>query len=54
MVSTQGHALTVDDLASTLVVEATLHHLDLVRHLPGAPTAQERGDLGGVVVPVFT
>ena len=36
VVTTQGHALTVADLASTLLVEATLHHLDLVRHLPGA------------------
>ena len=33
-VRTQGHVLTVDDLASTLCVEATIHHLDLVRHLP--------------------
>jgi hypothetical protein len=94
VVTTQGHAIRVADLASTLVVEATLHHLDLVRHLPDAagpsrvglaeasrvtaallgrdlagwpdervalvatgrsePTAQERGDLGGAVVPVFT
>lgn len=30
VVTTQGHALTVADLASTLAVEATLHHLDLV------------------------
>ncbi len=39
VVSTQGHALRVDDLASTLVVEATLHHADLVVHLdaPGPP-----------------
>ena len=36
VVGTQGHALTVADLASTLAVEATLHHVDLVRHLPGA------------------
>lgn len=32
-VATQGHALRVDDLMSTLAVEATLHHLDLVAHL---------------------
>jgi hypothetical protein len=40
VVTTQGHALTVDDLASTLAVEATLHHLDLVVSLdaPGPPT----------------
>jgi hypothetical protein len=37
VVGTQGHALTVEDLASTLAVEASLHHLDLVRHLPDAP-----------------
>lgn len=30
LVSTQGHTLTVDDLTSTLVVEAAVHHLDLV------------------------
>lgn len=41
VVATQGHALRVDDLASTLVVEATLHHADLVAHLdaPGPPAA---------------
>ena len=41
VVATQGHALRVDDLASTLAVEATLHHADLVVHLdvPGPPTA---------------
>ena len=31
---TQGHVLTVADLLSTLVVEATVHHLDLVVDLP--------------------
>jgi Mycothiol maleylpyruvate isomerase N-terminal domain len=31
VVATQGHAITVDDLLTTLAVEATLHHLDLVR-----------------------
>lgn len=41
VVSTQGHALRGADLASTLAVEATLHHLDLVVHLdaPGPPPA---------------
>jgi hypothetical protein len=45
VVATQGHAISVDDLASTLTVEATLHHLDLVVHLdahldaPGPPAA---------------
>jgi len=33
VVSTQGHALSVRDLASTLAVEAALHHLDLTAHL---------------------
>jgi Mycothiol maleylpyruvate isomerase N-terminal domain len=33
VVSTQDHALSVADLASTLAVEATLHHLDLQAHL---------------------
>jgi uncharacterized protein (TIGR03083 family) len=33
VVSTQDHATSVSDLASTLAVEATLHHLDLVAHL---------------------
>ncbi|MFL6003485.1 MAG: maleylpyruvate isomerase N-terminal domain-containing protein [Nocardioides sp.] len=37
VVSTQGHALSVADLASTLAVEATLHHLDLVAHLALPP-----------------
>jgi hypothetical protein len=42
LIRTQGHVLTVDDLASTLCVEATIHHLDLVRHLPSrsAPSAE--------------
>ncbi len=41
VVATQGHALTVADLASTLAVEATLHHVDLVVQLaaPGPPVA---------------
>ena len=37
LVRTQGHVLRVDDLLSTLTVEATIHHLDLVTDLPGAP-----------------
>lgn len=35
-VRTQGHVLTVEALLSTLCVEASIHHLDLVRHLPWA------------------
>ncbi len=29
LIATQGHVLTVDDLLATLVVEATIHHLDI-------------------------
>jgi len=47
VVATQGHALRVADLVDTLVVEAAVHHLDLVVALerpgPGAePLAQVR------------
>lgn len=47
VLATQGHALRADDLASTLVVEATLHHADLVAHLdasapPAAGLAETR------------
>jgi hypothetical protein len=39
-VRTQGHVLAADDLARTLAVEATIHHLDLVECLAeGGPTA---------------
>ena len=44
VVSTQDHALSVADLASTLAVEATLHHLDLTAHLqlpPPSPAGLE-------------
>lgn len=30
LVATQGHVLSVEDLVTTLVVEATIHHLDMV------------------------
>jgi hypothetical protein len=36
-VATQGLRLGTDDFLRTLVVEATLHHLDLVRYLAGVP-----------------
>ena len=42
-VSTQGHVLTAADLASTLAVEATVHHLDLVTDLPDAPGPAPEG-----------
>jgi|GEM_PF-455095 len=35
LVATQGHVLSVADLVSTLVVEATIHHLDLTVDLEG-------------------
>jgi hypothetical protein len=34
-VHTQGHVLTLPDLLATLVVELTIHHLDLLPGLPG-------------------
>ncbi|MFE7858088.1 maleylpyruvate isomerase N-terminal domain-containing protein [Streptomyces sp. NPDC057403] len=42
-VSTQGHTLTADDLMTTLAVEATIHHLDLVSHLASAPGPSAAG-----------
>jgi hypothetical protein len=54
LVATQGRVLTVADLLSTLVVEAAVHHLDLVLHLdrPGpaaAPLAEVRRVLEGLL-----
>jgi hypothetical protein len=54
LVRTQGHVLTVADLLSTLVVEAAVHHLDLVLHLdrpgPGAgPLGEVRRVLEGLL-----
>jgi hypothetical protein len=53
-VRTQGHVLTVADLLSTLVVEAAVHHLDLVVRLdrPGPaaePLAEVRRVLAGLL-----
>ncbi|HEX5919797.1 MAG TPA: hypothetical protein VFY76_18195, partial [Nocardioides sp.] len=41
LVATQGHVLRTPDFLSTLLVEITVHHLDLVVDLPAAagPTA---------------
>ncbi|TDD60472.1 hypothetical protein E1263_11130 [Kribbella antibiotica] len=36
-VETQGHVLAVKDFVATLVLEATVHHLDLTLNLPNAP-----------------
>lgn len=40
-VTTQGHILSTPDFIATLVVEATIHHLDLVANLdtPSSPPA---------------
>ncbi|WP_405782914.1 maleylpyruvate isomerase N-terminal domain-containing protein [Streptomyces sp. NBC_00859] len=41
-VTTQGYVLTAGDVMATLAVEATVHHLDLVAHLPSAaPPAED-------------
>ncbi|MDA2807592.1 maleylpyruvate isomerase N-terminal domain-containing protein [Nocardiopsis suaedae] len=42
-VSTQDQVLTVADYLSAYVMEWTLHHLDLVAHLPGAAGPPEEG-----------
>jgi len=42
-VATQGHVLTTGDFIATLVVEATVHHLDLVENLEGRPGPSARG-----------
>lgn len=42
-VRTQGHVLSAEDLLSTLCVEATIHHLDLVSDLPGRPGPPSEG-----------
>jgi hypothetical protein len=36
-VATQGQVIALPDLIATLITEAAIHHLDLIRHLPGAP-----------------
>jgi hypothetical protein len=36
-VATQGHVLAAKDFVATLIVEATVHHLDLIVELPDAP-----------------
>jgi uncharacterized protein (TIGR03083 family) len=36
-VTTQGHVLATGDFVATLVVEATVHHLDLTAHLRDKP-----------------
>ena len=43
---TQGHVLRATDFVATLVLEATVHHLDLILELPDAP--MDPGDAGDV------
>jgi hypothetical protein len=38
MIATQGHVLAVADFLATLVTEAVIHHLDMIAHLPTAPS----------------
>lgn len=42
-VETQGHVLRAVDFVATLVLEATVHHLDLIVGLPGAPEPDPEG-----------
>jgi len=42
-VTTQGHVLTTADFIATLVVEATVHYLDLTVGLPAAPPPDAAG-----------
>ncbi|MEE4540528.1 maleylpyruvate isomerase N-terminal domain-containing protein [Streptomyces sp. V4-01] len=43
LAGTQGHVLTCGDLLTTLTVEATVHHLDLVASLPSSAPPAEAG-----------
>ena len=40
-VATQGLVIALPDFLATLVTEAVIHHLDLIRHLPHAPVPAE-------------
>ncbi|MFI8962948.1 maleylpyruvate isomerase N-terminal domain-containing protein [Streptomyces sp. NPDC053493] len=42
-VGTRGQVLTAGDYLSAYVLEWTLHHLDLIAHLPGAPEPPAEG-----------
>ncbi|WP_433017003.1 maleylpyruvate isomerase N-terminal domain-containing protein [Kribbella sp. CA-294648] len=42
-VETQGHVLRAADFVATLVLEATVHHLDLTLELPEAPEPDPEG-----------
>ncbi|QNE20897.1 maleylpyruvate isomerase family protein [Kribbella qitaiheensis] len=43
LVETQGHVLRVGDFVATLVMEATVHHLDLTLELPDVPEPDAEG-----------
>lgn len=43
LVGTRGEVLTVRDYLDAYVLEWTLHHLDLIAHLPGAPPPPAEG-----------
>ncbi|TDW15230.1 maleylpyruvate isomerase N-terminal domain-containing protein [Kribbella kalugense] len=42
-IETQGHVLCATDFVATLVLEATVHHLDLIVGLPDAPEPDSEG-----------
>jgi uncharacterized protein (TIGR03083 family) len=42
-IETQGHVLRSTDFVATLVLEATIHHLDLIVNLPDAPEPDPEG-----------
>jgi uncharacterized protein (TIGR03083 family) len=42
-IETQGHVLRAADFVATLVLEATVHHLDLIVGLPDAPEPDPEG-----------
>lgn len=42
-IETQGHVLRVGDFVATLVMEATVHHLDLIVEFPDAPEPDPEG-----------
>lgn len=43
LVETRGQVLTASDYLSAYVLEATVHHLDLIAHLPSAPRPPAEG-----------
>jgi Mycothiol maleylpyruvate isomerase N-terminal domain len=49
LLATQGHVLRADDLISTLVVEAAIHHLDMAGAPAAGPLAVTRTTLDGLL-----